>query len=101
VQSDGGMRVSASIENDSIECETDFVQLINKFTFDVRLIIMQLNRRKTFLKLLKKSLKRFVSINRSFAFAKEVEIRAVDDLNFHVKVLAVVFDVLKLGMHSS
>ncbi len=83
VNGNGGVCISAGIENNPITGKTNFMQFVHQFTFDVALVIVKVNCGETFDKGLKEYFKRLCSVNFRFTFAQQIEVRSVDDLDFH------------------
>ena len=75
-----GMGIAASVEYNSVERKTNFMEFVNHGSFVIRLKIMKLDNAfilgKQNLKILFKGL---ISVNRRFSFAEQIEIRAVDN----------------------
>lgn len=76
------MRIATGIEQNRIEIESYLVDFIDQLTFHIALIVVEIHLRKAFLKMLEKILESLASVDFWLPFSQEIEIGAVDDLNF-------------------
>lgn len=83
VNGNGGVCISTGIKYNPIAGKTNFMQFVYQFAFDVTLVIMKVNCGKTIDEGLKEYFKRLCPVNFRLTFAQQVEVRSVDDLDFH------------------
>ena len=78
------VRVTAGVQHDAIDGKTNFVNPIDNFAFDIRLKIREFNLRKTLLQSGKITFEIGRTINCRLAFAQQIQIRTIDNYNFHI-----------------
>jgi len=83
------MRIGPGVQYDSIGGKTRFVELVHDFSLNVRLIIIQFDPIEPLLQLPEIILKGFVSINRGFSLAKQIQVWAIDNLDFHARKIII------------
>src|ERR1700751_1176749 len=81
--SNRSMRKSSGIKNDSIKRITNTLYLIDQFTFDIALKIVELNRRILLFQFFKISFEWLITVDICFAFAKQVKVGAINDRYLH------------------
>ena len=77
------MSVCAGIQDDAIIGKSDLMQFIYHETFYVALVIGYLNFRIILSQLFQKMLEIIVAIYFGFTNPQQIEVRAIDNLNFH------------------
>ena len=77
VQCYAGMGVRPGVEYHAVIGEAHTLQLINQFSLDVALVVLQFHTGKTLLQLRKVALKTVVAVYARFANAKQIEVRTV------------------------
>ena len=83
LQGDAGMGISTGVEHHAIVGEAHFLQLVDEFTLDVALVILNLHIRILSLQLRQVALERVAAVNAWFANAQEVQIRTINNLYLH------------------
>ena len=83
VQGHTGVGIGTGIENDAVERETYLLHLVDELALDIALKVANLHVRILRLQLRQIGLERHLSVDAWLALAKQVEIGAIDDLNFH------------------
>ncbi len=82
-QSNGGMGVSAGIDDDALVGKTCLVKPVNQCSFGIALKIMENDAGILLLEGFKILLERSLAVDVRLTGAEQVEIWAVDDENFH------------------
>ena len=80
------VRVTARIQHDAIDRETNLVNPIDNFAFDIRLKITKFDLRKPLLQRSKITVEIGRAVNRRLTLPEQIQIRAIDDNNFHIAI---------------
>ena len=83
LQSDGGMGISAGIQNDAVYLKTYLLNAVNHFSLNVRLKIVDLQISISFTKLSQIVFKCNTSVYGRFTFAQQIDVRAINNLYSH------------------
>ena len=83
VQGHAGVCVSTGIEHDSIEGKAYFLHLVDKLALHIALVIADFEVRITSLQLRQILLERHLPVDARLASTQQIQIRTVDNLNFH------------------
>lgn len=81
-----GVGIATSIEDDTIVEAISTLNGIDKLALDIRLIVVERNRRVTCAKSSEVVLEALTSVYLGLATSQKVEIRPVDNQNFHRKI---------------
>ena len=91
VQGYGSVGVGTGIEHDTVTTETNLLHLVNQLTLDIALVIGYLDIRIAGLKLRQILVKRRRTVNAWFPGTQEIQIRTIDDLDFHISRKFIIF----------
>jgi len=82
-QSYRGMRVGASVQHDAVAGEARLVDFVDQASLVVALVVGDSVLREGSPQLFQVGFKRLRAVNFRFAFAQQVEVRAIDDQDMH------------------
>lgn len=83
VQCHGGMGVGTGVQHDTVHAETGVLHLVDEQTFHIALEIVDFHVGIAFAQLWQVVFERRAAIDARFTFAQQIEVRTIDNENFH------------------